>query len=154
MANSSTRATTARLFRSLSNRLGTALIVMVGLSVTATAAPLHCAEQLRVEQTAVDLPAGLQAFDSAVRHVWVNVLFSDGSPVQQAWLAPTRTHYSRKSFTNVWRFTPSAAGTWLACGYSGTSVVTAFRLADTVSVCEVRYDTNVSPPAATGIDCR
>jgi hypothetical protein len=128
--------------------------VLSGSGAAARAAPVHCPELLKVEQRAVDLPAGLQAFDSAERHVWVNVQFSDGSPDEQAWLAPDSTRTSGKSFTNVLRFTASASGIWLACGYTGTSLVAAHRLAGGVRVCDVHYDANVSPPAATAIDCR
>jgi hypothetical protein len=127
--------------------------VWFGLGATAFAEPLYCPRQIKVEQHAVDLPEGLAAFDSATHHVWVNVQFSDGSPDEQAWLAPDSTRSSGKSFTNVWRFTASASGIWLACGYTGTSVVAAHRLADGLRACEVRYDANTSPPSATAIDC-
>jgi hypothetical protein len=43
---------------------------------------------------------------------------------------------------------------WLACDYTGTSVVAAHRVADSVRACEVRYDGDFSPPTATAIDCR
>ena len=120
----------------------------------AHAEPVYCPKQLQVEQRAVDVPAGLQVFDSVARHQWVNVQFSDGPPAEQVWLAPDSTARSGKTFTNRWRFSPSAGGIWLACGYTGTSVVAAHRLADGVRACEVRYDGDFSPPAATAIDCR
>ena len=127
---------------------------MFGLAAAAPVAPIHFPEQLNVEQRAVDVPTGLQAFDAESRHHWVNVQFSDGSPVQQAWLAPESTRKGAKSFIAVWRFTSSDAGIWLACGYTGTSVVAAFRLPDGIRSCEVHYDANFSQPAATTIDCR
>jgi hypothetical protein len=141
-------------FPSLSKYFGIALVVLFGLAATARASPVHCPEQLNVDQRAVDVPTGLQAFDTESRHHWVNVQFSDGSPVEQAWLAPDSTRRQAKSFINLWRFTPSGAGIWLACGYTGTSMVAAFRLPDGIRSCEVHYDANVSPPAATTIDCR
>jgi hypothetical protein len=128
--------------------------VSLGLAATAWAAPVHCPEQLQVEQHAVGLPAGLHAFDSTDRHLWVNVQFSDGPPSEQAWLARDSTRTTGKSFANTWRFTGSTSGIWLACGYTGTSVVAAFRLADGIRGCDVRYDANFSPPAATAVDCR
>jgi hypothetical protein len=115
---------------------------------------VRCPEQIQVEQRAVDLPPGLQAFESAARHDWVSVQFSDGSPEEQAWLAPDSTRHGGKSFTNAWRFTAAAPGIWLSCGYTGTSLVASFRLGDGVRACEVHYDGNFSPPAATAIDCR
>jgi hypothetical protein len=138
----------------LSSRLGLALAVMVGLTASAGAAPQHCPDRIRVEQRVVELPAGMRAFDSEPLHNWVNAQFSDGSPEEQAWLAPDSTRKSGASIINVWRFAPSAGGTWLACGYTGTSVVAAFRLPDTVRTCEVRYDASTAPPSATAVDCR
>jgi hypothetical protein len=131
-----------------------ALVVLAGLGTSARAAPQHCPDQIKVEQHTVGLPAGLRAFDSEPRHNWVNAQFSDGSPDEQAWLAPDSTRRSGASITNVWRFAPAAGGTWLACGYTGTSLVVAFRLADTIRTCEVRYDANTTPPSATAVDCR
>jgi hypothetical protein len=118
------------------------------------AAPVHCPETLKLEQHAVDLPPGLRAFDSGGRHVWVNAQFSDGPPDEQAWLAPSDTQRRGKGFTNLWRFTRSARGIWLSCGYTGTSLLATFRLPDGVSRCEVRYDGTFSPPATTEVNCR
>ena len=131
-----------------------ALATSLYFGASSQAAPVHCPEQLNVDQRAVDLPTGLSAFDSANRHLWANVQFSDGAPDQQAWLAPDHTRPTGKSFTSHWQFTPTTGGIWLACGYTGTSMVAAFRLPDAIRTCEVRYDGNVSPPAATAIDCR
>jgi hypothetical protein len=153
MATSLIQSTMATPFQ-LSNRcFGLVSGALFGLAAAGQAAPVHCPEQIKVEQRAVDLPVGLRGFDSSVRHLWVNVQFSDGSPDEQAWLAPDSTRSSGKSFINVWRFTASAS-IWLACGYTGTSMVAAFRLADGVRACEVHYDATFSPPAATSIDCR
>ena len=130
------------------------LILLIASDASLQAAPVHCPEQLKIDQKAVDLPPNMRSFDSETRHVWVNAQFSDGVPDEQAWLAPDTTHKNRKSFTNLWRLTPSASGTWLSCGYSGTSIIASFRLADGIRTCEVHYDANVSPPTATAIDCR
>jgi hypothetical protein len=153
MAPLPTRATMAMHFPLLNRRLGVVLGALIGLPASASAAPMHCPGQITVEQRAIQLPADLQAFDSEARHVWVNAQFSDGPPSEQAWLAPDSTHENGKSVTNIWRFTASASGTWLACGYTGTSLVAAFRLPDSVRSCEVRYDKTFSPPAATAVDC-
>src|ERR1700693_834698 len=91
-----------------------ALAALFAPAASGQAAPVHCPDQINVEQRAVDLPTGLQAFDAPGRHVWVNVQFSDGSPDEQAWLAPDSTRKSGKSFINVWRFTASDPGIWLA----------------------------------------
>lgn len=141
-------------FPSSCRRFGALLLLLPAAGGPAAAAPQHCPETLSVEQRAVNLPTGLQAFDSETRHVWVNAQFSDGPPNEQAWLAPESSRTSGKTLTNLWRFVANQAGTWLSCGYTGTSIVASFRLPNTVGSCEVRYDTAVSPPAATTIDCR
>ena len=141
-------------FPSSGRRLAALLSLLSAAGGSAAAAPRHCPDTLSVEQRAVNLPTGLQAFDSETRHVWVNAQFSDGPPNEQAWLAPESSRTSGKTLTNLWRFVANQSGTWLSCGYTGTSIVAAFRLPDTVRSCEVRYDTAFSPPAATAIDCR
>ena len=82
-------------FSTLSKFFGTAVVALFGPAAAARAAPVHCPEQLN------DVPTGLQAFDTESRHHWVNVQFSDGSPVEQAWLAPDSTRKQAKSFRNI-----------------------------------------------------
>lgn len=151
MAHLSIRAITATRSPSLRNGWlpGVALVLLAG---TVNAAPQRCPATLEVEQHAIGVPAGAQAFDAEPRHPWTNVQFSDGPPNEQAWLAPDATRKAGKSFVNAWTFT--SPDTWMACGYTGTSVILAFRLADSIRSCEVRYDAGVSPPAATTVDCR
>ena len=120
----------------------------------AWAAPVRCPAELKVEQTARDLPAHMAAFETEARHVWVNAQFSDGPPADQAWLAPDSTRKHGKSFTNTWRFTPSGPGTFISCGYSGTSLVLSVRLAPSIRSCEVRYNADAAPSVATAVDCR
>jgi hypothetical protein len=136
---------------SLSRRIGLIIAVSTAAAVPAWAAPQHCPDALQVEQHAVAVPGSFQTFDAEAGHRWVSAQFSDGPPNEQAWLAPDTTRKNGSSFINVWRLSP---GTWLACGYTGTSLVAAIRLPDSVHKCEVRYDANVSPLAATSVDCR
>jgi hypothetical protein len=109
---------------------------------------------LSVEQRAVNPPAGFQPFDPPGAHHWDNVAFSDGPPEQNAWLAPDSTQHHGKSFTNTWTFASGGNGTWLSCGYTGTSVVLSRRLPDNTRRCQVRYDETMSPPVATAVSCR
>lgn len=131
-----------------------ALTVSVCFGGSARAAPLHCPPTLKVEQRVTEVPVGLSAFDSESRHGWTNAQFSDGPPDERAWLAPDRTVRNGRSFTNVWTFGKSPAGTWLACAYDGTSMIVASRLSDGITRCEISYDSNVTPPTARSIDCR
>ncbi|MFL5254143.1 MAG: STY0301 family protein [Rhodopila sp.] len=131
---------------------------LVALALTA-AAPAHaqaplCPPRITVEQRVTDPPAGFQSFDAAETHHWIGVQFSDGPPVELAWLAPDSSRRKGATVINVWRFTPAAGGTWLSCGYTGTSVVLSQRLPDSVRSCEVRYDAGTSPIIATSVACR
>lgn len=136
------------MFRFLS---ALAFVLMAG---PAFAAPVVCPAELAVTQTASGLPAGMQALDATPKHSWTGVQFSEGTPKEEVWLAPDSSKPSGKTFTNVWTFKPAAAGHWISCGYSGTSVVVFWRLPETVKTCSVKFDSGVSPPAATTIDCR
>ena len=68
-------------------------------------------------------------------------------------MARTRKHPQGREVIHR-RLAIYPAGIWLACGYTGTSMVAAFRLPDGIRSCEVHYDANFSQPAATTIDCR
>ncbi len=120
----------------------------------ARAGIMQCPAEIGVAQHVADVPQAMRAFDSEPHHRWINAQFSDGPPDQMAWLAPDATHKVKDGFTNVWTFGLAAEGTWLSCGYTGTSMVVSFRLPETVRRCQVRYDSRVSPPAATAVDCR
>ena len=133
--------------------LGLALGAVLTLATPAWPATIVCPAQIEVEQHATHLPATMKALDRERNHRWTSVEFSDGPPEEQAWLAPDETHTSGATFTNVWRFPPGAAGTWLGCGYTGTSVLAVMRLPDSIRVCTVRYDASVTPPSATTLDC-
>ncbi len=138
-----------------SARLAVCLLLAIATcSGAAWSAEPLCPTHLSVEQRAVDPPAGFQPFDPAVTHPWDTVAFSDGPPDQMAWLAPDTTQHRGKSFTNIWTFASAGGGTWLSCGYAGTSLVLSRRLPDSTRRCEVRYDATMSPPVATAVTCR
>ena len=120
----------------------------------AVAAPVQCPPTLAVTQTATAVPPGMQALDAEPNHAWTNVQFSDGPPKEQAWLAPDSSKPSGKTFTNLWTFGGSPGGIWLSCNYVGTSTILSYRLPETTKSCSVRYDSSVTPSAATAIDCR
>jgi hypothetical protein len=117
------------------------------------AAPL-CPDRLTVEQRAIDPPSGFRPLDREPTHAWTNAEFSDGPPEDMAWLAPDGTRRRGSTVTNAWTFGPTSQGTWLSCAYDGTSIVLTTRLPDRIRHCEVRYDTTMSPPPATAVNCR
>jgi hypothetical protein len=132
-------------------------VTAIGLLLTTQptqAAPLRCPETVAVDQHVGTLPPGMKAFDSEARHTWTNAQFSEGPPDRQVWLAPDNSRTSGKTVTNLWTFAPSGDGIWLSCGYTGTSLVPSFRLADSIRTCSVKYDANTAPLSATAIDCR
>ncbi len=128
--------------------------LLISIAGPALAAPIQCPPTLTVTETATAVPQGMQAFDAEPKHAWTNAQFSDGPPKDQAWLAPDSSKPSGKTFTNFWSFGGSPEGTWLSCSYIGTSVLLSFRLPDATKSCTVQYDSGVTPPAATAIDCR
>jgi hypothetical protein len=147
-----------RIFRSRSSsvaRLAICLVpIVAGGGAGAWSAEPLCPARLSVEQRAVDPPPGFRPFDPSSTHAWDSVAFSDGPPEQLAWLAPDTTQHRGKSFTNAWTFAPGGNGTWLSCGYTGTSLVLSQPLPDGTRSCEVRYDATMSPPVATAVSCR
>jgi hypothetical protein len=143
----------ATLFRLSNKQLGFFFAALAGTAV-AQAAPVRCPDTLHVDQRARDMAAGVQAFEVADPHRWVGVRFSDGPPDEQAWLVPDGARKVAKTTVSTWRFSHSSGGAWLSCVYSGTSIVASIRLPGGTSMCEVVYNDDLSPPAASTIDCR
>jgi hypothetical protein len=53
-----------------------------------------------------------------------------------------------EEWTGVWHFEPNPRGFWIACAYSGTSIVLSRRLPVEVQVCRVTYVRQRVPPRA------
>jgi hypothetical protein len=108
---------------------------------------MTCPQTLSVSQT-IDAPVDdWSAFPSHDSHPWTGVSFSEGSPDQMVWLAPTEEHVIRGVKSATWRFLPSALGYWVACNYGSTSAYVARKLPTEWTSCEVEFD----PKFATAV---
>jgi hypothetical protein len=114
------------------------------LAVTAFAAPapslVDCPRTLAVEQKVVSLPSGWGATADGSPHRLAGVTFFDGPPSDLASLKYDETAFADKEWTGIWHFGPNPRGFWIACSFSGTSVVLSRRLPAEVKVCRVIYD--------------
>jgi hypothetical protein len=113
-----------------------------------------CPSETQVEQNVV-LPAGnWKEYDSRPRHLFINVMFSEGEPSKQMILSPTQQRKKGRKQIDTWKFTPSDAGYWISCEYTGTSMVLSRKLPDHIKSCEVEYDAKFSTPVAQRVICK
>jgi len=139
----------------LTNKAGTlfaAIVVCIGCALASDVPP--CPPQIKVDQNALDSPAGWSVFNSRSAHPFVNLRFSEGEPSQLMILAPSRQKKRKGVPVDVWDFTGSSTGYWISCIYSETSVVVARKLPTDVTSCEVEYDKAFSSPVAKRFTCR
>jgi hypothetical protein len=113
-----------------------------------------CPTQIDVQQGARQPPSGFDTFNVGDSYPLINIQFSDGSPDQKAWLAPTSTTKAKNGTYSVWAFELPNDGIWMSCVYNRTSVVASVRLPAAVTSCRVNYDTHFTPPAATTVECK
>ena len=118
----------------------TLLLSVAVLSATPSASLADCPSTLSVEQRAVEPPAGWSATDDGSPHRLTGVTFFDGPPAERASLVYGEEASAEKEWTGIWNFEPNPRGYWIACAYSGTSVVLSRRLPAEVKVCRVRYE--------------
>jgi hypothetical protein len=131
-----------------------AMILLGSHSALAAGNAPACPPEIQVEQKVIGLPTDWKESDSQREHRFVNVMFSEGEPSNQVILAPAGQKKGKHALVNAWVFSPSAAGYWLSCAYSGTSMVVSQRLPEKITSCEVEYDTNFSVPVAKRVSCR
>jgi hypothetical protein len=118
-------------------------MVIVLLAVAALAAApslVDCPRTLAVEQKPVAPPAGWSAADDGSPHRLAGITFFDGPPAELASLKYDDAASTEKEWTGIWHFEPNPRGYWIACAYSGTSIVLSRRLPGEVKVCRVTYE--------------
>jgi hypothetical protein len=128
-------------------RFGT-LLLAVNLGVggmAAAAEPVpQCPATLDVTQSVSAVPPGFQPYvdgnppsEAGSKPISVplrDVMVSDGSPVDQVWLAPTRTNKTSLD----WDFSSSDhKDLWISCAYLGTSIIISAKLPQSVARCQV-----------------
>jgi hypothetical protein len=138
--------------------LSVAVMVPSGVAMAADPAP-QCPKTLTVVASAAAVPTGFQPYTytngrpptvagSVARPLPLrSIMFSDGPPSEEAWLAPDKTG---KAFQE-WRFGPEQENVWMACAYETTTVVVAAKLPKSVTSCRVALATDLT---ATGLACK
>jgi hypothetical protein len=109
-----------------------------------------CPQTVHVRQVATEVPAGWTAAVGTVPVALSHVTFFDGKPEEEASLVYDRMTPGRTHNRAEWDF---AAGSriWLACSYSGTSVVLSRELPN-VRRCVVVYKRNGQTSGLPQID--
>jgi hypothetical protein len=115
---------------------GTGLVVLL-LAGGLWAAEIECPKTVQVRQVATDVPAGWTASQNATPVQLSYVTFFDGKPEEEASLVYDRMTNGRSTNRAEWNFAPGSH-IWLACSYSGTSVVLSRELSG-VTRCVVVY---------------
>jgi hypothetical protein len=116
-----------------------ALLLVAALGAEASGPPMDCPRTLTVEQKAA-VPVGWDAAEDGLPHRLTGVNFFDGPPAERASLVYDETAATAKEWTGIWRFEANPRGFWIACSYSGTSMVISRRLPAAVKVCRVTYE--------------
>jgi hypothetical protein len=116
-----------------------ALLAITALAAAPAPSLIDCPRTLAVEQKAVSLPSGWSAADDGSPHRLAGVTFFDGPPAELASLKYDETASASGEWTGIWHFEPNPRGFWIACSFSGTSIVLSRRLPAEVKVCRVSY---------------
>ena len=106
------------------------------------AAELECPKTVQVRQVATDPPPGWTTSQSAAPVLLASVTFFDGKPEEEASLVYDSMTPGRTYTRGIWTFTPGSH-IWMACGYSGTSIVLSRELPP-VTQCAVLFRRNVT----------
>ena len=129
------------------------LCVMLA-SAPAMAASPACPPTLGVAQTAGDIPAGFSAFADGNPPTAMSaqpaalpldtIMFSEGSPAEQAWLTPDARH----DLVAEWHFaTAQDQNVWLSCAYQSTTLILSKPLPPGIKTCRVHsVKDNAGPP--------
>lgn len=99
----------------------------------------ECPRTLDVKYSAPVVP-GWQIVESAEPHILERVGVFSGHPSERAALVPDSTLTRKSESKDIWNLPrPINEASWLACFYSGTSLIIARPLEQALSRCEVRY---------------
>lgn len=116
------------------------LLALAALTGPSSPSLVDCPRTLVVEQKPLEVPAVWSAADDSSPHRLAQVTFFDGPPAELASLKYDDAASTEKEWTGIWHFEPNPRGYWIACAYSGTSVVLSRRLPAEVGVCRVIYE--------------
>jgi len=100
-----------------------------------------CPATIEVHEQLADPVAGWNAMVDDMPHQLAGLTFYDGPPQEKASLVYDDITKAAGKQVAKWRFAPDRArAIWLACSYSGTSVVLTKALPAALSSCTVTYD--------------
>jgi hypothetical protein len=114
-----------------------AMFVCLMLAGSLHAADVQCPRTVQVRQVAIEAPAGWTAAVGPATVALSHVTFFDGKPEEEASLVYDRMIAGRTTNRAEWNFSPGSH-IWLACSYTGTSIVLSKELTG-VSRCVVVY---------------
>jgi hypothetical protein len=110
----------------------------------AGADPIDCPSTLDVKSSA-NPPAGWQVANLSAVNALDRVGFYSGPPAERASLVPDRTQNKKGESQDTWLFSPNAPeAIWVACFYTGTTLIVAKEVEHGVKSCSVRYKTTRS----------
>jgi hypothetical protein len=117
-------------------------LVVLFLAPSAIAAePAACPATVNVHQQLTAPVAGWSAVNDDALHQLAGVTFYDGPPQEKASLVYDDITKAAGKQIAKWTFAPRRErATWIACSYSGTSVVLAKTLPPGIASCTVTYD--------------
>ncbi len=134
-----------------------ALSSVLFCSTTRAAEPVSCPDTISVHQ---ELAAPVGDWKSIVDDAPIRlagVTFYDGAPEKKISLVNDSSSKNGSKQIAVWHFQPDAKREiWIACSYSGTSVVLATPLPAATTACLVTYETRqriAGLPAIEKISC-
>lgn len=126
-------------------RISVFIPLTLGLAMTfhsALAATLQCPHEIKTTQSLLEKVNGWGEFsdDWNIAHNFNRVTFYAGHPNEHASLTPDNE--GTKGNKLIWTFGKDK--TWLACGYSNTTIQLIQKLPDKIKSCTVTYDSNFS----------
>lgn len=105
------------------------------------AEPAACPATVNVHEQLTAPVAGWSATNDDAPHQLAGLTFYDGPPQEKASLVYDDITRAAGKQIAKWTFAPQRQrAIWIACSYSGTSVVLAKAMPATVSSCVVTYD--------------
>ncbi len=108
---------------------------------SSSAQPAACPDVISVNQALKTPLAGWTSTIDSSPNRLSGVTFFDGPPEEKASLVNDRTTKAAGKEIAIWHFDlRPKREIWIACGYSGTSVVLAKRLPPKTAACQVTYN--------------
>lgn len=136
------------------------VLIAAGISLSAAgaaAAAPQCPAEISAKQELFSAQQGWQGQQGTSTHRHARITFYDGSPAEQASLAPDETRRLSGKEVSTWRFGRSSKrAIWIECGYAGTSISLSQELPAGTRSCSITFDPKVrlsGLPRIEKLDC-